>query len=99
SSAHTSPVLRPIRAAPLLPNRMNAADTSASSAIADWTPLTVASRSLTTDEIDTFISDVSTTRNKIAIDSRIGSRLLRASVGGEVVLVSAMVAIITRWSD
>src|SRR6188474_1280106 len=78
---------------------MNAADTSASSAIADWTPLTVASRSLTTDEIDTFISDVSTTSTNIAIDSRIGSRLLRASVGGEVVLVSAIVVIITRWSD
>ena len=58
---------------------MNAADTSASSAIADCTPLTVVSRSSTTDEIDTFISDVSTTSTNIAIASRIGSRLLLAS--------------------
>ena len=55
---------------------MNAADTSASSAIADCTPLTVVSRSWTTAEIDTFISDVSTTSTNIAIDSRIASRLL-----------------------
>src|SRR5215204_5599689 len=60
---------------------MNAADTSASSAIADWTPLTVASRSSTTDEIDTFIRDVSTTSTNIAIASRIGRRLLRVSSG------------------
>jgi hypothetical protein len=37
--------LRPIRSPTLLPIRMNAADTSASSAIAHWTPLTVVSRS------------------------------------------------------
>ena len=37
--------LRPIRSAILLPIRMNAAETSASSAIADWTPLAVVSRS------------------------------------------------------
>src|SRR3712207_4963699 len=49
---------------------MNAAETSASSAIADWTPLTVVSRSRTTAEIDTFISDVSTTRTNIAMASR-----------------------------
>ena len=61
--------------------RMNAAETSASSAIADCTPLTVASRSSTTAEIDTFISDVSTTSTNIAIASRIGSRLLRVSSG------------------
>jgi hypothetical protein len=53
---------------------MNAAETSASSAIADWTPLTVVSRSRTTAEIETFISDVSTTRTNIAIASRIASR-------------------------
>ena len=35
---------------------MNAAETSASSAIADCTPLTVVSRSRTTAEIDTFIN-------------------------------------------
>ena len=53
---------------------MNAAETSASSAIADWTPLTVVSRSRTTAEIDTFISDVSTTSTNIAIASRIARR-------------------------
>jgi hypothetical protein len=46
---------------------MNAAETSASSAIADWTPLAVVSRSCTTAEIETFISDVSTTSTNIAI--------------------------------
>jgi len=49
------------------PIRMNAADTSASRAIADWTPLVVVSRSRTTAAIDTFISDVSTTSTNIAI--------------------------------
>ena len=63
-----------MRSPTLLPIRMNAADTSASSAIADWTPLTVVSRSSTTAEIDTFISDVSTTSTNIAIASRIASR-------------------------
>src|SRR6476661_3858565 len=62
--------LRPIRSAILLPIRMNAAETSASRAIADWTPLTVVSRSLTTAEIETFISDVSTTSTNIAIASK-----------------------------
>ena len=61
--------MRPIRSPTLLPIRMNAAETSASSAIADWTPLTVVSRSWTTAEIDTFISDVSTTSTNIAIAS------------------------------
>src|SRR4051812_47094218 len=55
---------------------MNAAETSASSAIADWTPLAVVSRSRTTAEIETFISDVSTTRTNIAIARRIASRWL-----------------------
>src|SRR5690242_5674216 len=50
---------------------MNAAETSASSAIADWTPLAVVSRSCTTAEIETFIRDVSTTSTNIAIASRI----------------------------
>ena len=49
---------------------MNAADTSASSAIADWTPLTVVWRSCTTAAIETFISDVSTTSTNIAIDEQ-----------------------------
>src|SRR4029450_3797316 len=63
-----------MRSPTLLPIRMNAADTSASSAIADWTPLTVVSRSWTTAEIDTFISDVSTTSTNIAIASRMARR-------------------------
>ena len=54
---------------------MNAAETSASSAIADCTPLAVVSRSRTTAEIDTFISDVSTTSTNIAIASRMATRL------------------------
>jgi hypothetical protein len=65
---------------------MNAAETSASSAIADWTPLTVAPISRTTAEIDTFISDVSTTRTNIAIASRMASRWLLFVVSGMSVL-------------
>src|SRR5215469_10389639 len=64
---------------------MNAADTSASSAIADWTPLTVVCRSCTTAAIDTFITDVSTTRTNIAIASRIAS--LRFPADSSVALV------------
>ena len=48
---------------------MNAAETSASRAIADWTPLAVVCRSVMTAEIDTFISDVSTTRTNMAMAS------------------------------
>src|SRR3954464_7793 len=59
--------------------RMKAAETSASSAMADWTPLTVVSRSRTTDEIETFISDVSTTSTNIAIASRMASREVLAA--------------------
>ena len=65
--------LRPIRSPTLLPIKMNAAETSASSAIADWTLLAVVLMSLTTAEIDTFISDVSTTSTNIAIESRTAS--------------------------
>jgi hypothetical protein len=65
--------LRPIRSATLLPIRMNAAETSASSAIADCTPLTVVSRSRTTAEMDTFMIDVSTTSTNIAMASKIAS--------------------------
>ncbi len=62
---------------------MNAADTSASSAIAPCTPLTVVSRSFTTLEIDTFISDVSTTSTNIAAaSSSINRRLPVASAAG-----------------
>src|SRR6476659_10071332 len=57
---------------------MNAAETSASSAIADWTPLTVVPRSFTTAAIETFINDVSTTSTNIAAARRIASRGLAA---------------------
>ena len=57
---------------------MNAAETSASSAIALWTELTVVSRSSTTAAIDTFISDVSTTSTNIAAASTSDSRRLAA---------------------
>src|SRR5215471_9006702 len=66
--------LRPIRSPTFPPIRMNAAETSASRAIADCTPLAVVSRSRTTAEMDTFISDVSTTSTNIAIASRIATR-------------------------
>jgi hypothetical protein len=69
-----------MRSPTLLPIRMNAADTRASRAIADWTPLTVVSRSWTTAAIDTFISEVSTTSTNMAIASRMASRsVLRAA--------------------
>ena len=54
--------------------RMKAAETKASRAMADWTPLAVVWRSLTTAEIDTFMNDVSTTRTNIAAASRSASR-------------------------
>ena len=50
--------------------------------MADWTPLTVVPISRTTAEIDTFISDVSTTSTNIAIASRIASRWLLFVVSG-----------------
>src|SRR6478752_2893915 len=73
--------LRPNRSPILLPIRMKAAETSASSAIADWTPLAVVSRSSTTAEIDTFINEVSTTRTNIAAASRSIRRRLPLSTG------------------
>ena len=77
---------------------MNAAETSASSAIADWTPLTVVSRSRTTAEIETFISEVSTTSTNIAIASRIASRGLPDDSSGTAALVaSAIAAILGGW--
>src|SRR5690242_5211076 len=61
---------------------MKAAETSASSAIADCTPLAVVSRSRTTAEMETFISDVSTTSTNIAMASRRAStRCCRGSAG------------------
>ena len=55
---------------------MNAAETSASSAIADCTPLAVVSRSVMTAEIDTFIKEVSTTSTNMAAASSSISRRL-----------------------
>ena len=83
--------MRPIRSPTLLPIRMKAAETSASSAIADCTPLTVVSRSRTTAEIETFISDVSTTSTNIAIASRIMSRRLPEDVSGAAVVPSSAI--------
>ena len=85
-----------MRSPTLLPIRMNAADTSASSAIADWTPLTVVSRSSTTAEIETFISDVSTTSTNIAIASRMASRGLPAVASAVLVPGSGMAASLRR---
>src|SRR5688572_18797131 len=53
---------------------MKAADTRASIATADWTPLTVVSRSSTTAEIETFMNDVSMTKTNIAIARRMPRR-------------------------
>ena len=69
--------LRPMRSPTLLLIRMNAAETRASRAIADWTPLTVASRSSTTAEIETFIREVSTTSTNIAAARSTLNRELR----------------------
>src|SRR5215218_6766409 len=78
-----------MRSATLLLIRMNAAETSASSAMAPWTPLTVVSRSSTTAEIDTFMIEVSTTRTNIAIASSSARRALNAVVGSASVLMRA----------
>src|SRR4051794_21620561 len=83
--------LRPIRSPILLLMRMNAAETSASSAIADWTPLTVVPRSWTTAEIDTFISDVSTTRTNIAAASRSPRRMLIGASVSDVCAVTVAI--------
>src|SRR4051794_599754 len=77
-----------MRSATLLLIRMKAAETSASSAIADWTPLTVVSRSWTTAEIETFIRDVSTTRTNIAAASSRANRELGGACSGTGMLAS-----------
>ena len=74
--------MRPNRSPILLPIRMNAAETRASSAIADWMALTSVPRSATTAEIETFMIDVSTTSTNMAIASRIGRRLSAAPATG-----------------
>src|SRR3954447_17309138 len=79
----------------LLLIRMKAAETRASRAMADCTPLAVVWRSLITAEIDTFISDVSTTRTNMAMASRIDSfRLPEAASTG---LAAESVLIVLLW--
>src|SRR5580765_378126 len=90
SNPSTYARLRPIRSPILLPMRMNAAETSASSAIADCTPLAVVSRSCTTAEIETFISDVSTTSTNIAIARRTASSVSPLGSSGTAVAASAV---------
>ena len=72
----TSARFRPMRSPILLLIRMNAAETNASRAMADCTALAVVLRSLVTAEIDTFMSEVSTTNTNIAIESSTISRRL-----------------------
>ena len=89
--------LRPKRSPILLPIRMKAAETSASSAIADCTPLAVVSRSWTTAEIETFISDVSTTSTNIAIASRIATSLSPLDSTGAATVDSTAIRALWRW--
>ncbi len=79
-----------MRSPTLLLIRMNAAETRASSAIADWTLLTVVSRSSTTAEIETFISDVSTTSTNIAIARSSESRGFASASTASAVAVAFM---------
>ena len=76
--------LRPKRSPSLLPIMMKAAETRASRATADWTPLTVVSRSSTTAEIETFMNDVSMTKTNIAIARRMPSRDAPAPDSGDI---------------
>src|SRR6478735_4037563 len=69
-----------MRSPTLLPMRMKAADTSASSAIALCTLLTSVWRSWTTALIDTFMIDVSTTSTNIAMLSSSARRGLPSEV-------------------
>src|SRR3954454_17969994 len=69
-----------MRSPTLLPMRMNAAETSASSAIALCTLLTSVWRSCTTALIDTFMIDVSTTSTNIAMQRRRARRGLPSAV-------------------
>ena len=85
--------MRPIKSPSLLLIKMNAAETNASRAIADWMSLTLVSRSLATAVIDTFMIDVSTTRTNIAIPNNTDNRRLffaapAPAVIGSVVTIS-----------
>src|SRR3954452_9224669 len=94
--------LRPNRSPTLLLMRMNAADTSASMATADWTPLTVVSRSWTTAEIDTFMNDVSITNTNIAAARRMPCRGTPPALVAESTLSTAanvpLLAAFGRWA-
>src|SRR3954470_4684514 len=70
--------------------RMNAADTNDSIATADWTPLTVVSKSRTTAEIETFMNEVSMTNTNIAIASTRASRRLPADSATASVFTSSI---------
>src|SRR4051812_14547084 len=91
--------LRPIRSPTLLLIRMKAADTSASSAIADCTPLAVVSRSSITAEIDTFISEVSTTRTNMAMARRIESFRLPEAAAKSLAAESVLMAFHRRYGE
>src|SRR4051794_22597402 len=94
----TNARLRPTKSPILLLIRMNAAETRASSAIALWTALTVVSRSRTTDAIDTFMSDVSTTSTNIAAASTSDSRELPASSGESTTAPIAVTRGLQPWA-
>ena len=83
-----------MRSPTLLLMRMNAAETSASSAIADCTPLAVVSRSCATAEIDTFISDVSTTSTNIAIANSNASSVLPVASSGTLTAGSVVTSVL-----
>jgi len=77
--------LRPIKSPTFELMSMKAAETSASRAMADCTPLAVVSRSVITAEMDTFMSDVSTTSTNMAMASRTCRRRPPSGSPGSVV--------------
>src|SRR4029079_1992195 len=91
--------LRPNRSPILLPIRMKAAETSASSAIADCTPLAVVSRSWTTAEIETFISAMSTKRTHIALAGRIATSLSPLDSAGAATVESTAMAVTLAFAQ
>src|SRR5215510_2921599 len=88
-----------MRSPTLPPMRMKAADTSASRAMADWTPLTVVPMSSTTAEMDTFMRDVSTTSTNMAMASSSASRWSPACSPAELTAASRSCAVGTEVAD
>ena len=89
--------MRPIRSPSLLLIMMNAAETRASRAIADWMSLTLVPRSRATAVIDTFMIDVSTTKTNIAIANSTDKR--RLPLGGvDVAVVGSVLTDHLNWS-